>query len=79
MAPERSIPPSNEDTWRIFRIMAEFVEGFETLSKAGPCVTVFGSARTRKDEKYYALAEQIGRVAAKNGYGVITGGGGGDG
>ena len=77
MAPERSIPPSNEDTWRIFRIMAEFVEGFETLSKAGPCVTVFGSARTPRDDKYYALAEQVARVAAQQGYGVITGGGGG--
>ena len=77
MSPQKSIPPSNEDTWRIFRIMAEFVEGFETLSKAGPCVTIFGSARTKKDDTYYGLAEQVARVAVKNGYGVITGGGGG--
>jgi uncharacterized protein (TIGR00730 family) len=77
MAPQQSTQPSNEDTWRIFRIMAEFVEGFETLSKAGPCVTIFGSARTPVTDKYYKLAEQVARVAAKNGYGVITGGGGG--
>jgi len=77
MAPPRSTQPSNEDTWRIFRIMAEFVEGFETLSKAGPCVTIFGSARTPTTDNYYKLAEQVASVAAKNGYGVITGGGGG--
>jgi uncharacterized protein (TIGR00730 family) len=70
-------PPSHEDTWRIFRIMAEFVDGFETLSRMGPCVTIFGSARTPKDNRYYALAENLGAVAVKNGYGVITGGGGG--
>ena len=66
-----------EDTWRLFRIMAEFVEGFETLSKLGPCVTVFGSARTRKSHPYYKMAVMLGRLAARNGYGVITGGGGG--
>jgi len=48
-------PPSNEDTWRIFRIMAEFVEGFETLSRIGPCVTIFGSARTPAGDKYYEM------------------------
>jgi uncharacterized protein (TIGR00730 family) len=69
--------PSGEDTWRIFRIMAEFVEGFETLSKMGPCVTIFGSARTPKDDKYYKLTEEVASLAVKNGYGVITGGGGG--
>jgi uncharacterized protein (TIGR00730 family) len=57
--------------------MAEFVEGFETLSKMGPCVTIFGSARTPKEDKYCALAQQVAAVAVKNGYGVITGGGGG--
>jgi len=64
-----------DDTWRIFRIMAEFVEGFETLSKVGPCVTIFGSARTPKSHTYYKLAIDIARLASKNGYGVITGGG----
>ncbi len=57
--------------------MAEFVEGFETLSKMGPCVTIFGSARTPKEDGSYALAERLSSIAVKNGYGVITGGGGG--
>jgi uncharacterized protein (TIGR00730 family) len=70
-------PPSTEDTWRIFRIMAEFVEGFETLSKIGPCVTVFGSARTPAGDPYYEMARAVSSLAVKNGYGVITGGGGG--
>ncbi len=65
------------DTWRLFRIMAEFVEGFEMLSTIGPCVTVFGSARTRKNHPYYKMGVALGRLAARNGYGVITGGGGG--
>ena len=63
------------DSWQIFKIMSEFVEGFETLSKIGPCVSVFGSARTKKDTKYYKLAEDIGFKLTKAGYGVITGGG----
>jgi uncharacterized protein (TIGR00730 family) len=67
-------PPSDE-TWRIFRIMAEFVEGFETLSRIGPCITVFGSARTAENNEHYSLAREIARLAVKNGYGVITGGG----
>jgi uncharacterized protein (TIGR00730 family) len=66
-----------EDTWRLFRIMAEFVEGFVTLPRMGPCVTIFGSARTPRSDKYYRMAERIAKLAAKNGYGVITGGGGG--
>ncbi len=72
-----NLPPSfsNEETWRIFRIMAEFVEGFETLSTAGPCVTLFGSARTPRDDRYYALAETTAKKAAQSGYGVISGGG----
>jgi len=65
----------NEDIWRIFRIMAEFVEGFETLSKSGPCVTIFGSARTPEDHPHYKLTVDVARAAARNGYGVITGGG----
>jgi uncharacterized protein (TIGR00730 family) len=77
MSPQSRLSPSNEDTWRIFRIMAEFVEGFETLSKMGPCVTIFGSARTSKENEYYTLAEHVAAQAVKNGYGVITGGGGG--
>ena len=64
-----------EDPWRIFRIMSEFVEAFEVLSHVGPAVSVFGSARTRPNDKYYKLARELGRMLARNGYAVITGGG----
>lgn len=64
-----------KDTWRIFRIMAEFVEGFETLGRIPPAVAVFGSARILPGSPSYALAEDIGRILAANGYSVITGGG----
>ena len=67
--------PFQDETWRIFRIMAEFVEGFETLSRIGPCVTIFGSARTPKKDTYYKLAVEMAGIAVKNKYGVITGGG----
>ena len=63
------------DSWQIFKIMSEFVEGFETMSKIGPCVSVFGSARTKPDNKYYIQAEKIGYLLTQKGYGVITGGG----
>ncbi|MCF6167932.1 TIGR00730 family Rossman fold protein [Lutibacter sp.] len=63
------------DSWAIFKIMAEFVEGFERLGKIGPCVTIFGSARTKPDHKYYKLAEHISYTLTKHGYGIITGGG----
>ena len=63
------------DSWQIFKIMSEFVEGFETMSKIGPCVSVFGSARTQSDNKYYQQAEEIGYLLTQKGYGVITGGG----
>ncbi len=66
---------AHEDTWRIFRIMAEFVEGFETLSSIGPCITIFGSARTPQNDKYYLMATKVASEAAKRGFGVITGGG----
>src|SRR5262249_4491656 len=66
------------DTWRIFRIMAELVDGFETLSRLPRGVTVFGSARTRPGQPDYAQAEEIGRALAQAGYTVITGGGPGD-
>jgi uncharacterized protein (TIGR00730 family) len=62
-------------SWQIFKIVAEFVEGFEKLSRIGPCVSIFGSARTKPDNKYYQLAEEIGRKLTEKGYGVITGGG----
>lgn len=63
------------DSWAIFKIMAEFVEGFERLSKIGPCVTIFGSARTKEDHEYYKLAENIAYRLTTNGYGIVTGGG----
>ena len=63
------------DSWAIFKIMSEFVEGFERLSKIGPCVSIFGSARTKSDHKYYQLAENIAYELTQSGYGVVTGGG----
>ena len=66
---------AKEDTWRVFRIMAEFVEGFETLSKIGKAVSVFGSARLKPEDKYYKMAVQVSYLLAKEGYAVITGGG----
>ncbi|WP_017258577.1 LOG family protein [Pedobacter arcticus] len=63
------------DSWQIFKIMAEFVDGFEKLAKIGPCVSIFGSARTKNENKYYQTAVEIGRRLTERGYGVITGGG----
>lgn len=63
------------DSWQIFKIMSEFVEGFDKMSKIGPCVSIFGSARTKPDNKYYVLAEEIAFKLTQEGYGVITGGG----
>ncbi len=64
-----------QDSWRIFRIMAEFVEGYEVMSRIGPCVSVFGSARTKPGTPYYELGVEVGRALVEKGYGVITGGG----
>ncbi len=64
-----------EDSWQLFKIMAEFVEGFEKLSRIGPCVSIFGSARTKPGNRYYKLAEDIAHKFTKEGYGIITGGG----
>lgn len=63
------------DSWVIFKVMSEFVEGFEKLAKIGPCVSIFGSARTSADHKYYQMAEEISAKLVRHGYGVITGGG----
>ena len=71
-------PDFANDTWRIFRIMAEFVEGFESLSRIPKGVTVFGSARSRPGEEDYRRAEELGRALAGAGHAVITGGGPGD-
>ena len=64
-----------QETWRIFKIMSEFVEGFEELSTIGPAVSIFGSARFHRNHRYYKLAEEIATLLAKNGYTIITGGG----
>jgi uncharacterized protein (TIGR00730 family) len=63
------------DSWKIFKILAEFVEGFEKLSRIGPCVSIFGSARTQPDSEYFKLAEEVAFQLTQKGYGVITGGG----
>jgi len=65
----------SHDSWQIFKIMAEFVEGFEKLGKIGPCVSVFGSARTKPGHEYYELARDVSKKITKEGYGIITGGG----
>ncbi len=62
-------------SWQIFKIMAEFVQGFETLAKIGPCISIFGSARTKPGQKYYELAVEIAKQLAESGFGIITGGG----
>jgi hypothetical protein len=63
------------DSWAIFKIMGEFVKGYEKLSQIGPCVSIFGSARTKPDQNYYKLTERIAKKIVDHGYGVITGGG----
>ena len=66
-----------KDLWRIFKIMAEFVEGFEELSSVGPAVSIFGSAREKPKTKYYKLAQETASDLARAGFAIITGGGGG--
>ncbi|MAO07475.1 MAG: TIGR00730 family Rossman fold protein [Alteromonas sp.] len=63
------------DSWAIFKIMGEFVAGYEKLSRIGPCVSIFGSARTKPNDEYYELAVSIAKKITENGYGIITGGG----
>ncbi len=65
----------SSDSWVIFKVMSEFVEGFEKLAKIGPCVTIFGSARIGTKHPYYKMAEEIAYELVRDGYGVITGGG----
>jgi uncharacterized protein (TIGR00730 family) len=65
----------SHDSWEIFKVMGEFVEGFERLSKIGPCVSIFGSARTHPDNNYYKIAEELAYQLTQNKFGVITGGG----
>lgn len=65
----------SNDSWAVFKIMSEFVNGFESLSKIGPCVSIFGSARTKEDHKYYKIADELAFELCQKGYGIITGGG----
>lgn len=65
----------SNDSWAIFKMMSELVEGFEKLAKIGPCVSIFGSARTQPDNKYYQIGQEIAYKLAQKGYGIITGGG----
>ena len=67
----------SRETWRVFRIMAEFVEGFDELSRLGPAVSIFGSARTEPDKPYYKMGQQTAAELVRAGYAVVTGGGGG--
>ena len=63
------------DSWAVFKIMAELVDGFEKMGRIGPCVTIFGSARTKSNQKFYKLAEEIAYLLTKKGFGIISGGG----
>lgn len=63
------------DSWAIFKIIAEFVEGYERMAKIGPCISVFGSARTKPDNQYYQMGVRVAELLAEGGFGVITGGG----
>ena len=74
-APEIAEDLTREDPWRVFRIMAEFVDGFHDLAKIGPAVTMFGSSRIKSGHPMYKAAEETARILVKNGYAVITGGG----
>ncbi len=62
-------------SWQVFKIMAEFVQGFETLAKIGPCISIFGSARTQPGHKYYDMTVEVAKRLAEEGFGIITGGG----
>ncbi len=64
-----------ENSWTMFKVIAEFVDGFEILNRIDPCVSIFGSARTKPDDKYYQLAVDIAKACIEEGFGVITGGG----
>ncbi len=75
MSSHQPVAFTKEDPWRIFRIMAEFVDSFESLNKVGPAVTIFGSARTKSKDKYYLATVELAKQLAKHHLAVITGGG----
>jgi uncharacterized protein (TIGR00730 family) len=72
---KKDFKPKKKDAWSIFKIMGEFVNGYEKLSAVGPCVSIFGSARTKPDNQHYQLGVDVARAIAEKGYGIITGGG----
>lgn len=72
---QSEISPSTHDSWRLFRIISEFVEGFETLSTIGPSISIFGSARLKQTSPYYQMGENVAYKIAKKGFSVITGAG----
>ena len=74
-APDNFDQSHGEDVWSIFKIMGEFVEGYDKLFKIGPCVSIFGSARSQPDNPYYKMAENTAKKITDKGFGVITGGG----
>ena len=65
----------SNDSWSIFKIMSEFVEAYDRMAKIGPCVSIFGSARTKEENPYYSLARELAKKLAEQGYGIISGGG----
>jgi uncharacterized protein (TIGR00730 family) len=75
MAPKEWSSHHADSSWRMFRIMAEFADGFDRMEQFGPCISIFGSARTKAENKYYQLAEKIAEKLAIEGFGIITGGG----
>lgn len=75
IAPKSWAEIKTHDSWSVFKIMSEIVDGYEKLSKIGPCVTIFGSARVSSNSKYYKLAEETAYLLTKKGFGIISGGG----
>ncbi len=73
--PEDRFSDSNRDLWSIFKVMGEFVEGYDSLLKIGPCISIYGSARAKPGSKYYEMAVKTAASVSENGFGVITGGG----
>lgn len=72
---KKDFKPKKRDAWSVFKIMGEFVNGYEQLSAVGPCVSIFGSARTPANSPHYALGVEVAKAIASKGYGIITGGG----
>lgn len=72
---KKDFKPKKRDAWSVFKIMGEFVNGYEQLSAVGPCVSIFGSARTPADSPYYLQGVEVAKAIAQKGYGIITGGG----